>query len=64
MSPLEKKLLEMFKTGVVKVQKRAFRIMKKRLGTKARATKRKEKLNAIIREMNKKEGAKKEVKKN
>ena len=55
MSPFEKKVLEMFKTGISKVQKRAFKIIKKRLGTRARAMTRKNKLDALIKEMNKKE---------
>lgn len=48
LSPLEKKLLEMFKTGVNQVEKRAFRILKKKLGTRSRATKRKLKLQQYI----------------
>lgn len=40
MSPFEKKILEMFKTGINKVEKRAFRLLKRRLGTRERAKKR------------------------
>lgn len=62
MSPFEKKILELFKTGISKVEKRAFRLLKKRLGTRERAKKRQLKLNVIIKEMQRKE-AKKEAKK-
>lgn len=55
MSPFEKKIMEMFKTGINKVEKRAFKIIKKRLGTRSRAKKRRDKLNILIREMHKKE---------
>ena len=62
MSPFEKKITEMFKTGINKVEKRAFRLLKKRLGSRERAKKRQEKINHLIKEMTKKE-AKKEQKK-
>lgn len=58
MSPFEKKVLEQFKTGIGKVQKRAFRLIKKRLGTRSRAIKRRDKLNDLIKEMNKREAKK------
>ena len=39
LSPFEKRVLELFKVGVQKVDKRAFRLLKKRLGTRTRAIK-------------------------
>lgn len=39
MSPFEKKVLELFKTGINKVEKRAFRLLKRRLGSRTRAKK-------------------------
>ena len=39
LSPFEKRILELFKMGVQKVDKRAFKLLKKRLGTRRRAIK-------------------------
>ena len=39
LSMFEKRILEMFKSGVVKVEKRAFKLLKKRLGSRSRAMK-------------------------
>ena len=58
MSPFEKKIMEMFKTGINKVEKRAFKLLKRRLGTRDRAKKRQEKLSYLIKEMTKKEAKK------
>ena len=50
----EKKVIEMNKTGVNKVVKRAFKMVKKRLGSHQRAKKRQEKVVHLIKELSKK----------
>ena len=54
LSSFEKRLMEMYKTGVPQVEKRAFRILKKRLGTRHRAMKKKADLEAVIKNQAKK----------
>ncbi len=59
LNPVEKRILEMFKTGVQQVEKRAFKQLRKRLGKRSRAIKKRDELKQIIRNM---QGGKKEKK--
>ena len=52
LTSFEKRLIEMFKVDNKKVEKRAFKILKKRLGTRSRAMKRKSEFMAIIKRAN------------
>ena len=52
LTSFEKRLIEMFKVDSKKVEKRAFKILKKRLGTRERALKRKADFMAIIKKSN------------
>ncbi len=54
MTGFEKRLLEMFKTGVSKVEKRAFKLIKRRLGTRRRAAKKRDEFGRIIKNLTKK----------
>ena len=54
LSMFEKRILEMFKSGVVKVEKRAVKLLKKRLGSRSRAMKKREELVNIINNLKKK----------
>ncbi len=54
MTGFEKRILEMFKTGVSKVEKRAFKLIKRRLGTRRRATKKRDEFGRIIKNLAKK----------
>ena len=54
MTGFEKRILEMFKTGVSKVDKRAFKLIKRRLGTRRRATKKRDEFGRIIKNLAKK----------
>ncbi len=58
LSPFEKRITEMLKTGINKVEKRAFRLLKRRLGSRERAKKRQIKINVLIKDMQKKEAKK------
>ena len=49
LTQFEKRLLEMFRVDSQKVQKRAFKMLKKRIGTRDRALKKKNELLAIIK---------------
>ena len=49
LTSFEKRMLEMFKVDNKKVQKRAFKILKKRLGTRGRALKRKSDYMSMIK---------------
>ena len=49
LTQFEKRLLEMFRVDSQKVQKRAFKMLKKRIGTRDRALKKKSELLAIIK---------------
>ena len=49
LNPLEKKAIEMFKTEVAKVEKRAFKLLKKRLGKRSRAIKKRDELHNLIK---------------
>ncbi len=49
LTPLEKRCLEMYKAEVAQVAKRAFKLLKKRLGKRSRAIKKRDELNALIR---------------
>jgi hypothetical protein len=49
LSPFEKRVLELFKMGVQKVDKRAFKLLKKRLGTRRRAIKKHQKIQDTIK---------------
>ena len=49
LTQFEKRLLEMFRVDSQKVQKRAFKMLKKRIGTRDRAMKKKNELLAIIK---------------
>ncbi len=51
LSPFEKRVLELFKVGVQKVNKRAFKLLKRRFGTRARATKKQQKISEVIKAM-------------
>lgn len=51
LSFFEKRILEMLKSGVTKVEKRAFKLLKKRLGSRSRAMKKEEKLRNIIKNL-------------
>lgn len=53
LNPLEKRCLEMYKTEVPQVEKRAFKLLKKRLGKRSRALKKRDELNNLIRMTNK-----------
>ena len=54
LTSFEKRIMEMNKTGVTKVVKRAFKILKKRLGNRRRATKKQEQINLTIKKLAKK----------
>ena len=54
LSPLEKRTLELFRSGVTQVEKRAFKLLRKRYGTRKRALKKRDQLNNIIKNMAKK----------
>lgn len=54
LSPFEKRVLELFKMGVQKVNKRAFKLLKKRFGTRQRALKKQQKITDVIKAMAKK----------
>ena len=54
LSAYEKKILEYFKTGVQKVEKRAFKSLRKRMGTRTRAMKKQTKLMNVLANMRKK----------
>ena len=62
LSPFEKRILELFKMGVQKVDKRAFKLLKKRLGTRRRAIKKHQKIQDTIKLL--KTSTKKDKKKN
>jgi len=47
-SPLEKKMLELIRTGVASKEKKAVKIARQKLGTHRRATLRRDALNAMI----------------
>ena len=49
LNPLEKRTLEMYKTEVAQVEKRAFKLLKKRLGKRSRAIKKRDELNNLIK---------------
>ena len=51
LSPFEKRILELFKMGVQKVNKRAFKLLKRRLCTRTRATKKQQKIADVIKAM-------------
>ena len=55
LSAYEKKILEYLKTGVQKVEKRAFKSLRKRMGTRARAMKKRDMLRNVLANMKKKE---------
>ena len=54
LSSFEKRVLEMFRAGVTKVEKRAFKLLKRRLGSRSRALKKQEELNTVIKNLAKK----------
>ena len=54
LSAYEKKILEYYKTGVQKVEKRAFKSLRKRMGTRTRAMKKQTKLMNVLANMRKK----------
>ena len=54
LSAYEKKILEYYKTGVQKVEKRAFKSLRKRMGTRSRAMKKQTKLMNVLSNMRKK----------
>ena len=49
LSAYEKKILELFKAGVQKVDKRAFKSLRKRMGTRRRALKKQEMLMNVMK---------------
>ena len=51
LSPLEKRTLELFRSGVTQVEKRAFKLLRKRYGSRTRALRKREQLNNIIKNM-------------
>mmetsp|Transcript_15405 Transcript_15405/g.26035 ORF Transcript_15405/g.26035 Transcript_15405/m.26035 type:complete len:111 (-) Transcript_15405:108-440(-) len=53
-SPLEKRMLEMIRTGIAAKDKKAVKIARQKLGTHQRATKKKEELSAVIQLQRKK----------
>ena len=55
LSAYEKKLLEYYKSGVQKVEKRAFKSLRKRMGTRRRALKKQERLINVLKNLRKKE---------
>ena len=55
LSAYEKKILEYYKSGVQKVEKRAFKSLRKRMGTRRRALKKQERLMNILKNLRKKE---------
>ena len=51
LTPLEKRVTELLKTGVTKVVKRAFKMLRKRLGTRKRAMKKRDMIETMIKNM-------------
>ena len=54
LSAYEKKILELFKAGVQKVDKRAFKSLRKRMGTRKRAFKKQTKIMNVLKNQSKK----------
>ena len=54
LTSFEKRIFEMYKTGVSKVGKRAFRMLKRRLGTRRRALKKQDQIDIALKKMAKK----------
>ena len=54
LTPLEKRTLELFKSGVAQVEKRAFKLLRKRYGTRKRAIRKRDQLQQIIKNLAKK----------
>ena len=52
LTSFEKRIIEMLKVDNKKVEKRAFKLLKSRLGTRARALKKKSDFMAIIKKVN------------
>ena len=55
LTPFEKKFFEMMKSGVEKVESRAFRLAKRRMGTKKRALSKQKEIQNIIKNAAKKD---------